>query len=132
MNADHTLTAVFVEAVNGEDTQDPDAVAGSDQTVAPNTSCIFDGGQSSDNVGVVRYEWDFGDDTTGTGQVTTHTYATAGTYTVMLTVWDAAGNFDVDALAVTVQDAGLRVEWWMLALLFIGISAIAVYVARSR
>jgi hypothetical protein len=131
MDADHALTAIFEEE-GIVDIIDPIAVAGSDQTVTSGTNCVFDGGGSSDSVGIVTYEWDFGDDTTGTGRVTTHTYATAGTYTVTLTVWDAAGNFDVDALTVTIQDLAPTVEWWMLALLFIGISAIAVYVVRSR
>lgn len=35
---------------------------------------------------VTNYQWDFGDGGTGTGSPTTHTYATAGTYTVSLTI----------------------------------------------
>jgi len=35
---------------------------------------------------LTSYTWNFGDATTGTGITTTHTYGTAGTYTVVLTV----------------------------------------------
>jgi len=37
------------------------------------------------------YAWDFGDNTTGTGNPATHAYSTAGTYTVTLTV-TSSGN----------------------------------------
>jgi gliding motility-associated-like protein len=41
--------------------------------------------------GTVTYSWDFGDGTTGTGANPTHTYTTAGTYSVLLTVTNGAG-----------------------------------------
>ncbi|WP_456486401.1 PKD domain-containing protein [Candidatus Alkanophaga liquidiphilum] len=40
---------------------------------------------------IIAYEWNFGDDATGGGQTVTHTYATAGNYTVILTVTDDDG-----------------------------------------
>ena len=51
----------------------------------------FDGSASSDPDGTVaRYDWDFGDGATlpNGGPTPTHTYATAGTYVVSLTVTD--------------------------------------------
>jgi len=55
-------------------------------------SCTFDGSGSSDAQGpIAGYAWDFGDGTAGSGVQPTHTYAAAGTYTVALTVTDAAG-----------------------------------------
>jgi len=50
------------------------------------------------------YAWDFGDGNTSTMMDPTHTYATAGTYTVCLTVTDACGT-DVSCSPVTVTCA---------------------------
>lgn len=58
----------------------------------------FDAGDSTDNVGIASYEWNFGDGTSGTGITTTHEFANAGTYTVKLTVEDAAGNQATDTI----------------------------------
>jgi len=41
---------------------------------------------------ITSYSWDFGDGTTGSGITTTHGYALAGTYTVLLTVQDEVGQ----------------------------------------
>jgi len=43
---------------------------------------------ASTSTGGTTYAWDFGDATSGTGVNTTHTYATNGTYTVVLTITD--------------------------------------------
>ena len=51
-----------------------------------------DGSASIDRDGsVVGYAWDFGDGTTSSGAVTTHTFPRAGTYSVALTVTDDNG-----------------------------------------
>ncbi|MEO0732637.1 MAG: PKD domain-containing protein, partial [Bacteroidota bacterium] len=53
----------------------------------------FNGTASNDPNGdeITAYAWDFGDGNTGSGQFTTHTYSTTGTYTISLTVTDANG-----------------------------------------
>ncbi len=52
----------------------------------------FDGSVSSDPDGSVEaWAWEFGDGSTGTGEQASHTYATAGIYTVGLTVTDDQG-----------------------------------------
>jgi len=51
---------------------------------------------------IVSYAWDFGDGTNGTGEITTHTYADNGTYTVTLTVTDNDGLTDTESKPITV------------------------------
>ena len=92
--------AIMVLDVTG-----PVANAGQDQTVSQGTSVTLDGSNSTDNVGVVSYEWNFGDGTSGTGVSVTHIYANAGTYNVTLTVKDAAGNSATDSITITVTAA---------------------------
>lgn len=56
------------------------------------TTITFDGTRSLDADGdPLTYAWDFGDGTTGTGAIVTHTYTTGGTYPVVLTVDDGTG-----------------------------------------
>jgi PKD repeat protein len=72
----------------------PTAVITDPGPAAAGTEVEFDGSQSSDTDGViVSYQWSWGDDTPdGTGVETVHTFATAGTYTVTLTVTDDGGG----------------------------------------
>ena len=66
----------------------------------------FDGSTSKDSDGsIAAYAWDFGDGSAGTGAKPAHTYATAGTYAVKLTVTDNAGATAATAAAVTVAAA---------------------------
>ncbi len=108
------------------DVTNPVAKAGQDQTVNVGETAGFDAGGSTDNVGIVSYEWDFGDETSGTGKTTTHEYTNAGTYTVTLTVEDAAGNQATDTIVVTVNSAE-AFPWWIVAA--VGIVAAGVLVA---
>jgi PKD repeat protein len=83
----------------------PIANAGQDQTVNVDETLPFDADASSDNMGIVSYQWDFGDRTSGTGKTTTHTYTNPGTFTVTLTVKDAANNSATDTLTTTARSA---------------------------
>jgi len=57
-----------------------------------NALVTFDASCSTPNGGeLVKYEWDFGDGTKASGRIVTHAYATAGRYTVTLTVTDSEG-----------------------------------------
>lgn len=80
----------------------PVAEAGPDQTVIEGSEVKFYGGLSSDNVGIVAYEWNFGDGTYGSGSIVNHTYSQPGNYTVFLTVRDVAGNNTTDSVYITV------------------------------
>jgi len=56
---------------------------------------IFDGSFSYDRDGeIIFYDWDFGDGTTGTGEIIVHKYCEIGTYDVALTVTDNDGLKD--------------------------------------
>jgi PKD repeat protein len=48
------------------------------------------------------YAWDFGDGTSGSGQVTTHQYRTVATFAASLTVTDARGATAVKTTGITV------------------------------
>ncbi len=69
-------------------------------------STIFDGSGSSDSDGTITgYIWSFGDGATGSGARPSHTFARPGTYTVRLSVSDAAGASAATASTVTVFPA---------------------------
>jgi PKD repeat protein len=107
----------------------------SDHTVEVGTTVTCDASGCSDNVGVVSYEWDFGDGTTGTGVIATHTYTEEGTYTVTLTVRDAAENSDTDTLKITVEEPAVPSPLWVLALVIgviAGCTAVLVYVKKRK
>ena len=68
-------------------------------------ACDFDGSGSSDPDGsVVGYAWDFGDGSAATGATVSHSYASAGSYTVILTVTDDEGATDSESKTVTVGE----------------------------
>jgi chitodextrinase len=51
----------------------------------------FDGSNSTDLEGPLDFAWDFGDGTTGTGDILSHAFTLGGPKTVVLTVTDADG-----------------------------------------
>jgi alpha-tubulin suppressor-like RCC1 family protein len=70
-------------------------------------SCPLSGATSTDADGTItQYAWDFGDGAKPTGVDPGHTYATAGTYDVTLTVTDDDGAPSTASVQVTVTDPG--------------------------
>ncbi|HEY1380164.1 MAG TPA: PKD domain-containing protein, partial [Gemmataceae bacterium] len=57
---------------------------------------------SADAAAGFRYAWSFGDFATSTQQAPTHAYATAGTWTVTLTIFDKDGGVSFSSASVTV------------------------------
>ncbi|QSG11736.1 Secreted protein, with PKD repeat domain [Halapricum desulfuricans] len=94
-------TTVIVEP----DTEPPTADAGGDRTATAGESLQFDATGSTDNVGIVSYEWTFGDRATASGPIANHTYSDEGTYSATLTVRDDAGNVGDVTTTVTVESA---------------------------
>ena len=68
----------------------------------PQTSSTvnFDGSLSVSNEPIYQYLWDFGDQNTATGSTVNHTYSSAGTYQVRLTVTSDAGS---DSITQTIN-----------------------------
>nr|QNO54847.1 hypothetical protein PAHOCELH_00008 [Methanosarcinales archaeon ANME-1 ERB7] len=63
----------------------------------------FDASQSYDlDGGIVEHVWDFGDGSTGTGKIITHSYHSSGNYDVTLTVTDNDGSTDTTFKTITV------------------------------
>jgi PKD repeat protein len=73
-----------------------------------NQAVTFDASGSTDEgarcLDACAYAWDFGDGTTGTGRIVTHTYTGARTYVVRLAVTDAAGSSASTSSSITVAN----------------------------
>jgi PKD repeat protein len=90
----------------------PVADAGLDQTVLMGEAVTFDGRGSRDSDGeALTFHWDFGDGSTSTQAVATHSYATAGLYTATLTVEDGSLS-DSDSAVVRVTSLPSDGETW--------------------
>tara|TARA_R110000765_G_scaffold168384_3_gene273422 strand:- start:54342 stop:60860 length:6519 start_codon:yes stop_codon:yes gene_type:complete len=70
----------------------------------------FSGNQSSDDIGIVSYNWDFGDGISVTDADAVHTFATAGIFEVILTVTDEGGLQDTGAISITVTDGSINMS----------------------
>ena len=87
------------------DNEPPVADAGSDRQAILNMTTYLDGGNCSDNVGIVDYEWSFWDDGTYYdihGAVVTYSFTELGDHNVTLTVTDGAGHVSSANIVVTV------------------------------
>ncbi|NNE71493.1 MAG: PKD domain-containing protein, partial [Rhodothermales bacterium] len=100
------LTTTEVQVLAGLNVnQAPTAAISADPTTGPAPLTVtFDGTDSSDpNGDTLTYLWDLGDATSSADASVSHTYLTAGTYAVSLTVSDPDGESDTAALSYTVQ-----------------------------
>ncbi|MFN0057181.1 MAG: PKD domain-containing protein [Planctomycetota bacterium] len=103
--ATNSCTATVQIVVN----QPPICSAG--PAIAATTTCpaYFDGSGSVELDGfdaIASYAWDFGDGTTATGAIVTHTFATTGVFTVELTVTDTLGVSSSCSTVATVTAIG--------------------------
>jgi len=86
----------------------PVANAGLDIEVTEGEKVRFDGSNSTDtlsDLSILEYYWDFGDNSTGIGKITYHTYLKEGIYTVMLKVTDDDNESAIHRLIVYVRTA---------------------------
>jgi PKD repeat protein len=99
------MAMVQVHAVN----HPPAAVISGPTSGLVGETLIFSGINSADRDGrIVRYVWDFGDRTTGSGVDVTHVYNVVGSYQVTLTVTDDGGLSDSATQIVQVDEPGRR------------------------
>ncbi|MBA7479845.1 hypothetical protein ES707_15286 [subsurface metagenome] len=89
----------------GEPVVLPVADAGGPYLVQVDCSADLDGSASYHPDGtIVSYDWNFGDNTTGSGVLVSHTYTAVGIYEVNLTVTDDSGVQASDTTMVVVYD----------------------------
>ncbi|HTU86697.1 MAG TPA: PKD domain-containing protein [Solirubrobacteraceae bacterium] len=80
------------------------AFTASSNSVTAGSTVYFNGSGSSDSVGTITgYSWSFGDGTGSASEAPSHTYPTAGTYPVTLTVTNNAGQTASQTWSVTVS-----------------------------
>lgn len=114
------------------DTTRPSANAGSDETMLVGEIVGFDAKDSSDNIGIIAYHWDFGDGNQAVGRTAAHTYNSPGIYTTTLTVKDVAGNTASHSITITVLLPGeddLKGDGSSLWIIGIVVAAIGIVIA---
>lgn len=126
--AANTTTITVLESA------EPIADAGVNQTANAGAIVAFDARASSDDVGIISYQWDFGDGTAGTGATTNHTYTSPGKYTVTLTVKNSIDKIDTDQVTITVLPE--EFPMWIISTIIagtaIGTAMIATIIWRRR
>ena len=87
--------AVLITRIETGDNVYPVAHIATDNTTGVTPLQVkFDASGSSDSDGqITRYDWNFGDGTTGEGAQVTHYFEVSGSYEVTLTVYDNNGGF---------------------------------------
>ena len=74
------------------------------ETLTFPVTVVFDASTSYDYRGIASYNWDFGDNTSGTAIMERHEYYSYGTYIVILTVTDYFGNEDYATVTIIVKE----------------------------
>ena len=100
-------TAADVRVLDRNVNYPPKAVIGSLGTIYVGEPVTFDGrGSRDEEPELLKFAWDFGDGTTGTGPSATHTYPREGDFKVSLLVTDPLDLFDIASRAVRVYIKG--------------------------
>ncbi|MEA3559042.1 MAG: PKD domain-containing protein, partial [Candidatus Thermoplasmatota archaeon] len=92
--------------INVIDITPPEADAGPDLFVKQGTNVVFDGTNSSDNVGILDYKWTFyyGSDLSLSGSQPEYQFDEPIEITVILNVTDESGLWDLDIMNLTVYE----------------------------
>ena len=90
--------------VNSASNEAPNAVANANpKTGEAPLTVNFNGSNSSDDNGIVSYQWNFDGNGSATAQKPTRTFQNPGVYNVTLTVKDAQGLEDTDTVTINVE-----------------------------
>jgi PKD repeat protein/glucose/arabinose dehydrogenase len=103
-NQGFTNTAIVTVTVAEPNTVPTAVITADPLTGTAPLEVSFTGDQSTDDGTIVSYEWDFKDGTTATETNPTHTFTTAGTYDVTLTVTDDQGLTNVASVTIEVTE----------------------------
>lgn len=77
-------------------------------SLTPLSRVGFDGTSSTDDVGLAKYEWDFGDGVTAVGESVEHTFINIGKHDIKLTVHDTGGQ--TASVSATVEVTIKRID----------------------
>jgi heat shock protein HslJ len=105
-NLEDRATMQITIKENEPDAEPPTAVINAPGQAVAGDEVSFDGGSSQPGNGgnIVRYDWNFGDGTNGSGPVAEHTYNDAGSYNVTLIVTDEAGQSGSSTARIDVSE----------------------------
>ena len=118
-------TSVYVTY---EGPQKPVATFSSGLNIVAAKSTTFDASASTDSDGtIIKYDWNFGDGSIGTGQSVSHTYTSSGSYVVTLTLTDNSGETAVTSQTITVQKAQDNTPGFEIIFLLVAIFTFLAY-----
>ena len=120
--------------VKVRDSVDPTVVAPGHLTVKAGDRVTLDGSGSTDNVGVVSWEWTFrdgGKDVKLNGSTVRYAFKDKGDHTVALTAYDAEGNAATTTFKVTVKGGSALLYVALLAVVLV-VVAVALIATRRR
>lgn len=110
----------------------PSALAGGPYNGPTGAPIQFNGSNSYDLEGPVdTFQWNFGDNTFGSGPAPSHTYNTAGTYTVTLTVTDSTGLTTTGSTTATIYPASNKLPVARIAGPFSAVTGTATQFSAS-
>lgn len=97
----------LTEAIELPDRSAPVPKLNCESVMETGVEYLIDASRSTDNKEITEFELDLGDGTVTKKSSIVHTYASAGTYTITLKVWDVDGNVSTLEKTITVRERKL-------------------------
>jgi len=128
-----SATASTTVTITGNPNVHPTADAGGPYSAITNELVFFSGVNSTDTDGtIVEWYWDFGDGSIGYDEFPTHSYTSKGTYLVILTVTDDAGDSSSAQAMVTITEPEPETPGFQLVFLMLGSLMVALVIRRKK